>query len=344
MGIKAVKLYFGVIIFFLTCFLLIVSIYMFLSIGTPPSKDIYIQLVTIIFPLILLSNFALIVFWIKTQKLIAILPLISIIINLNIIPSFIGINIITKTETPNSKQLKVATYNVNYFSYKRDINLPAIAKMIQDNNVDIIAMQEFQPNHYFNINEIIGEFGFLEHNIYRINKDKIGIALFSKYPIINHYILEFEHTGNAILIADINFMGDTIRVINTHLQTTGYYSTIYGGDGNILNSFKRNFTKREEQVDQLIAIINSSSYPIIVMGDLNETPHGYAHQSLLNAKLKDAFREAGIGLGGTFFRTMNLIRIDYIMYSPEFRALKYYKVQSKLSDHKPIFSLLEYQN
>ncbi len=344
MGIKAVKLYFGVIIFLFSIVILLLSIYINYYLGTPPSQNIYIQLITIAFPILLFINLSLIIFWIINKKIFSLIPIISIIINITLLPSFTGFNLGEKKGSLNSNKLKVATYNVNYFSYKRDINLPAIAKIVKEKDVDIIAMQEFQPNHYFNINEIIGEFGFLDHNVYRINKDKIGIAIFSKYPIINHYILEFEETGNAILIADIDLKGDTIRVINTHLQTTGYYSTIYGGDGNIINSFKRNFTKREEQVDQLIALINNSSYPLIVMGDINETPHGYAHQSLLNSGLKDAFREAGNGLGGTYFRTLNLIRIDYILYSKEFRALNYSKVQSKLSDHKPIFSLLEYQN
>src|SRR5690606_36624651 len=60
------------------------------------------------------------------------------------------------------------------------------------------------------------------HTIHASSPQNMHIALFSHYPIIqSQRILFREETRNVSMWADLLIEGDTIRIFNSHLQTTG---------------------------------------------------------------------------------------------------------------------------
>jgi len=59
--------------------------------------------------------------------------------------------------------------------------------------------------------------------------------------------------------------------------------------------------------------------------------------------MKDAFVEAGSGLGGTYNGKMPSYRIDYILCNEDFEVLSYEKGNVDYSDHYPVWAELSWE-
>jgi len=344
MGVKAIKLYFRGVVLLITIASLILSISINPAYKTDPETSLWLQYASTLAPFILIFQISLIIYWLFHHKIWFLIPLVAIVINHKYLTSIVGFNF---GKTPENKALNitVCSYNVNFFNYLNDIKAPEIARLIVKNNVDILAMQEFDANSYYNVNEITGEFDFMKYNaIYANEKNSIGMAIFSKYPIIRSSKINFNNTGNCFMWADVLIGQDTVRIINNHLQTTGYYSSYSRGLAYVYKKAGENFLARAIQAKIIRSFIDFTTYPVIVCGDFNDTPQGYVYSKIKGNDLKDSFIEKGRGLGGTYRRTFSLMRIDMILFSNHFKARSYKSINSPLSDHKPIFSELEYQN
>lgn len=343
MGFKAVNLFFRVGLIGVALILLGISVLINFTYKLEPPQLIWIHYITVGAPFIVAANLTLFLMWIFKLKFRSIIPLISLILNFGFFRLIVGTNLGREGEIKGEK-IVACTYNVNYFSYQKEINAPSIARMMSEKGVTLFALQEFEPNMYYNLNEIIGELDFLPYNTINIQEGNIGMAIFSKYPIVQSHRIGFENSNNGALWADIIISGDTVRVINNHLQTTGYYSSSGHGLEYVIRKMAENFTKRAHQVSVIREFIDNTPYPVIVMGDFNDTPKSYAYSKIKGDDLYDTFHKARPQLGGTYLWTFGLVRIDFIMHSKEFRTISYKMISSPLSDHKPIFSVLEYRN
>lgn len=344
MGVKAIKLYFRGIVLLVTIAGLAISILITRANFIHPQENLWLQYASTLAPLLILFHITLIVYWLSHKKIWALIPLIAIIINYQQLTSIIGIRF-NNNPTKSESTISVASYNVNYFNHNKTIRAPEIAALIKNNSVEILALQEFNAISYYNLNELIGEFYFMDYRaVYGKEEGSIGMAIFSNYPIINSSKIKFDNSSNGLMWADLLIDGDTVRVINTHLQTTGFYSSYNKGVKYIYRKAGENFILRATQAKTVRSFIDSTPYPIIVCGDFNDTPNGYVYNTIKGKDLQDSFIKKGVGLGGTYRRTLNLLRIDLILVSNHFKVKSHRVINSKLSDHKPIFSELEYQN
>ena len=78
-----------------------------------------------------------------------------------------------------------------------------------------------------------------------------------------------------------------------------------------------------------------SPHPLLVVGDLNDTPHTYVY-SVISKGLQDAFVQKGRGLGITYAGRIPALRIDYIFVQAPFSVLNYRSERKGFSDHKAI--------
>jgi hypothetical protein len=146
---------------------------------------------------------------------------------------------------------------------------------------------------------------------------------------------------------------DTVRVFNMHLYSnkldkndhtfyndliSGKESTDYKKDVSkilgIFDKIRSSAKIRNEQISFLLKGISQTHYPVILSGDMNETPISYSYNQL-KKDLKDVFLEFGTGIGSTYNGIFPAYRIDYIFYK-KLTPIYFNTLEVKYSDHFPI--------
>jgi endonuclease/exonuclease/phosphatase family metal-dependent hydrolase len=344
MGLKAVKLYFRSIVCAISLIILTLSVAASFASETEPEKALVLQFLCLLIPIVVIINISLLIWWAARKKIWLLVPLAGLFFNYKFIIVLIGFHTGSSFKQSDNS-IVIATYNVNYFFYKEDSNLASIAKIVENYTTDILCLQEVQPHPLFSLDEIIYEFKSLPYSFIHIgDHNEIGMALFSKFPIIRAQKIKFSDSGNGFIWADIIFKGDTIRVFNNHLQTTSLSRARGKSTETIIKISGDNYIKRAQQARIVRSFIDTTLHPVILCGDFNDTPQSFVYSTVKGEDLTDGFRTKGVGFGGTYRNTLGLVRIDYIMHSEHFRTTFYKSDPSKLSDHRAIFSVLEYQN
>jgi endonuclease/exonuclease/phosphatase (EEP) superfamily protein YafD len=330
----------------------------------------FFSYLVIIFPIIVFINILYIIFWAVFLKLYFLISLISIIIGYSIINKYIQIPLSKEKKQKvftipqnDSNKIKIMSYNVHLFDLNNS-TLPDpnhnIISFIKSEKPDILCIQEFYSTKYKNYELLFKKecpelkYSFFHTLNHKKNKNKkYGIAIYSRYKIINKETIPFENTSNMSIFVDILFNNDTIRIFNNHLQSLRLQKNNY----NFLRNFGQNNQEVEEefkdislryktaakirtqQVEKVTELISKTKHPIIVCGDFNDTPLSYTYRRMKN-NLSDAFTEAGFGLGNSYHVNIPLFRIDYIFYSSHFTAYHFRTPKIILSDHRPVICFL----
>lgn len=262
-----------------------------------------------------------------------------------------------------SNSFRLMSYNVRLFDRfnwnKENNTRTEIISLISENQPDILCIQEYYGGKS-NEKELFLELKKSGTN-YRIhsknyfaqkkNKRNYGVATITSFPILNEGTIVLENSRDALAIfTDLLIENDTVRVYNIHLQ-----SILLGREGyRVLNELidnqeiekvedgklmfsrlKSGFLKRAVQAEKIAAHIAACNYSIILAGDFNDVPTSFAVQQL-KCNLKDAFSEAGNGLGATYV-PVPFFRIDNILVDRNFEVISYKTHNEKaLSDHYAI--------
>ena len=104
----------------------------------------------------------------------------------------------------------------------------------------------------------------------------------------------------------------------------------------LIDGLHENFRKRAVQADLLKQLIAASPYPTLVCGDFNSLPSSYVYHTVKGDKLQDGFQTSGHGYMYTFKYFKHLLRIDYILHSPELNSTDYFSPDLNYSDHNPV--------
>jgi endonuclease/exonuclease/phosphatase family metal-dependent hydrolase len=329
-----------------------------------PEKIWFLAFFGLSYPLILAINLFFVILWLLMRKKYIWIPLIAILIGFNQILSIIEIR--SNEGPPVSGSLKVLSYNIHGEAeyYKKPAtngNLTAILDFVSEQKPDILCFQEFYSDTkdstevFKRIAEKINMKYYFSRNYYQYkHRHKIdALVIFSKYPIFRTGFYADDHFNTNAIFVDITVDDEVIRVYNIHLESFRFgqddytfYSNlkeaetdktpIKAGAMKIIMKLRRAYELRAKQVDNLSSTMQTSPYPLIVCGDLNDTPSSYTYQ-VLSRGLKDSFKKAGNGLiGNTFRGNLPSFRIDYILFDKKFEADHYSKSDISLSDHYPI--------
>jgi endonuclease/exonuclease/phosphatase family metal-dependent hydrolase len=283
--------------------------------------------------------------FVQKQKMIATVGFIWILLTFPLLKRIVGIGNGEPKFNPVSS-LKVLSFNGESFS-QNDENDNDLGNL----QADIACFQEYSPNP-----TIEAQYAHNILNLKTFAKNKqIGLALFSKYPILKQYGKVWDRKNqpniNGFLCADIIYNHDTVRVVNVHLWSMGVRINLamdalkkghlitFGKE--IYDSFRRlkeGFEKRDEQIKEVESYVSGSQYPVIICGDFNETPFGYSYGKL-KLSFKNAFEEAGQGMGFTLNRQPYYARIDQQFYSSDWQVQSC-KIMSgvNFSDHFPVLA------
>jgi endonuclease/exonuclease/phosphatase family metal-dependent hydrolase len=329
-----------------------------------PAKVWVLAFFGLAYPLILGVNLLFVILWLLLFKKYIWIPLISILIGFSHVLSLIQIR--SNEADPVSGSLKILSFNIHgesehWKNPSQTGNLSDILNFLINQQPDILCLQEFYSNTKDSIkvleqiSEKINMKYFYFKNYYNSKKmQKIdAIVIFSKFPILRSGFYRNDNKNTYSIYSDISIDDEIIRVYNVHLESFHFgqedytfYSNLTEGESpetpmkegtkKIIMKLRKAYELRAKQADNLGLSIKSSPYPVLVCGDLNDTPSSYSYQ-VLTTGLKDSFKKAGNGIiGNTFGGNFPSFRIDYLLFDEKFEAYNYEKYKIYLSDHYPI--------
>ncbi len=259
------------------------------------------------------------------------------------------------TESEEGDSLSLMSYNVQGFGrYQSDSLVGKYLELLKKEQPDVLCLQEFYAREKASQNNLskvkaAGDFSSNYCNTagYKGKGQFFGLVIFSKYHIVNKGYIYFKgEQANGCIYVDLVNQQDTIRVYNGHLQSTHLFkdnrmdlpkedNAIFNNFGKKLKRLQRGFIKRATQSRRIVKSIKASPYPVILCGDMNDTPLSYAYEKL-TIDLNDAFLRCGSGFGATYAERFRFLRIDYILHDENFSPSKFQILEKPWSDHYPI--------
>ncbi len=258
----------------------------------------------------------------------------------------------------------VATFNAKAFGVMEnkqglEAEMDSLTQWINSKGAHIVCLQESHFSEKCTFGDFkdglsrLGYGFFVNSTTSRADSQTgAGFAILSTYPIVRHGISDADSTHIHAVWADVKVGRDTLRVFNTHLQSTGItkedsnttLSTNIiddekGGDKlvEIVRKMNRNYRLRAAEASHISDQIDGSKYPVVVCGDFNDTPMSYTYRKMRAGRLDDAFVECGRGVEYTYKGLYNIFRIDYILPDEEFFTVKSYdSYDLSTSDHKAL--------
>ena len=228
----------------------------------------------------------------------------------------------------NGFPVKMMTYNLhNGFNTGGDLDMEALALVIEENDPDIIALQEISRGWL-----ISGRVDMLEWLSQRLNMPYVsgptegklwGSAILSRFPVVDSTNYElpprnlFLRRGYLVTKIDIG-NGERLTVIATHLHHISEDSEI-----------------RQQQVPVILETWGNARMTIIT-GDLNAEPDSPEIQMFRDAGFIDVMSGSIPPEGYTYHSADLYQRIDYIWITPDLKSENAKVFQSTASDHLPV--------
>lgn len=341
----------------------------YISTHISPNSIPYISFLGLMYPIFLILIICFSIVWLIFKRKYLIFNFIVFVLGWNHFTDFYAFN--NSIVVHSANDVKVLSYNVrifDYYSVKTRLNTrDNIFEFLQSENADVYCFQEFfhqenSPNFKTKdtLIDLLQTKYYHERYTHEMTGKKFfGVVTFSKYPVIHKGGIKFDNDDNNYCIyTDIIKNKDTIRVFNAHLGSIRLKQkdyAVFGDDENSANykvdTVQQNiigrlilaFEKRAIQIEQVMAEVKQSPYPVILCGDFNDTPVSYCYRQVTR-ELEDVFIESGNGIGTTYIGKIPSNRIDYIFHSTELKGTEFVVHDVNYSDHKPISCYIGNEN
>lgn len=326
------------------------------SVYVPPSWCGYVGIFGLAFPFFLGGTLCMLAAGILFSPRQAWIPLVGMALSFGSIRTYVPFNL--TSEAPRGS-IKVMTYNVmgwgNASNYEDDRN--RTMRYVAQERPDIFCYQEGYAARDIYDRYIVPE--IREHCPYldtlRIGENVLGC--FSRFPIVGKEHLCGSATNGAVAFKLLSERGDTLLVVNCHLESMhlsrsereGYSRLVHRGKEAERDTLSRQLaakiafhTKlRGHQADTVAAYVKRhAGWPVIVCGDFNDSPISYARYTV-GRGLTDAFRASGNGMGRSFNRDAIVVRIDHMFCSSHWKPYGCRVDQTAdYSDHYPLITYL----
>ena len=230
--------------------------------------------------------------------------------------------------------VRVMTYNLNSgFNTKGKLNIGRIARVIENNNPDIVALQEVSRGWVTN-----GRLDMLAWLSQRLHMPYVfgptadpfwGNAILSRYPIMAYSNEELPPSelpmkcGFIVALIDIG-KNEHLKVITTELDDT-----------------IKDIEIREDQSEAIVNFMDGiDQNHIVLLGDLKAQPTDPEIRILRQGRLIDAASTISSQAAYTFASDNPYQRIDYILTSYDLRTIDVQMPLSTASDHLPVVALI----
>ena len=309
----------------------------------PPLSFPLLSVLSLGVPLLILCNFLFMLFWAIRFKRQFLLSFIILLAGYSYVNAWFQIG--NKTiESENN--LSVMSYNVrmfNAYKWADDPHIPRkISSIVVEKDPDILVTQE----HYIMESGVFKNYPY-DHIKLKDKGSEFGMAIFSKYPIINRQSLDFPEDGNNnTIFVDIVKEKDTLRIFNVHFQSLnikpGLQDIKDADSKQLIGRIGYGFGLQQRQAEILKEAVENSPYRTLVLGDFNNTAFSYIYQFIKGDRFQDAFLKAGSGFGKTFDLNYFPLRIDFLFIDQSINVNSFEVFKVDYSDHYPIMARLEW--
>lgn len=333
-------------LFFLNSLFAVVLLFSYLLPYIPPSSFALLSVFSLAVPLFIFINIFFLIYWIIRLKRQMLLSLIVLLIGFNHLTSIYEFSP-SKEINESDPNISIISYNVrqfNQYEWTDQPDIPGkIASFITKQDPDIISIQE-----YFS-----GEFTLADAFSYKYidlkeKHSEFGLAILSKFPIINKGTLDFStKSNNNAIYADIVAQGDTLRVVNVHLQSFDVKPQLdkleKEQSKKVFLGMGRTFVIQEQQMERVMDLVENSPYPVTLMGDFNNTAYSYIYKEVMSLGFQDSYKVKGNGFGRTYDFDYFPLRIDYILTHKELEILSCRIFDIHYSDHLPTETIVKWR-
>ena len=275
------------------------------------------------------------------------------------------------TVTDEGEEIAVDTLRV--FSFSTNImgqthlsrikeHIPVI-DIVRKSGADIVCLQEYSftlKSGGHTEQELRGElkdlypyYDFMPND----QRKALGIAVFSKHPIRKAIRIDKRKKGYfSAMYYQLDVRGRTMGLVNMHLRSNMidpkdrilYDEMIEKFEPDSLDRIRTGMMRALAQayrlrsaesamLRQVLLDQHPDDMPLLICGDMNDTPISYCYQSLRQVGLYDTWQETGVGPGITYRAHHFWFRIDHLLHSKHFRALhSRVRKDVKISDHYPV--------
>lgn len=313
-----------------------------------------------VFPIMVVINLVFIFIWAFLAWRRMWITVVALIVSYPAIRVFLPLHL---TEDPPEGCLKVLTYNVCGYTGNKDYDgeLDSICDYIVRQDADIVCVQEDNNSKTDPVErwQELYSYNDTMHTNPPTSSLISAIGFHSRFPILKRERIDYESKSNASVAYFLLINGDTVIVINNHLESTHlspddrrlYKDMLRGEMGrqeveqetrHLINKLADAMAIRARQADAVHEYIETHrQWPIIVCGDFNDTPISYTRRTIAQGLL-DCFVETGSGLGLSYNQKGFNFRIDHILCSEHYVPFAC-QVDSKMeaSDHYPVFCWLK---
>ena len=304
-----------------------------------------LSLLTLLFPIFLIADLCFIILWLLFRSRLVLVPIASVLLVAGYVLDYCPLHFLAGSSEAADSTLTIISFNVGYM--KNDEQREELIRFINTSDADIVCLQELSKTFIKTHQEWIDSTGYQ----YLQSGSE---AVLSRYPFLSDTIhISYPTRSNHSMACWIDCLGDSVLVINNHLESNKlspeekdeYSSAIKDPNSEALKSSSRLLVGklseatayRGAQTDSIRALAErNTGHPVILCGDLNETPISYTYQQLARS-LTSAYRQAGCGPGFTYSQRSFPVRIDHLFFSREWECTSC-RVDRTVtsSDHYPL--------
>ena len=245
---------------------------------------------------------------------------------------------------PEGPGFRLLTYNV--LGTKNDAR--GLVELARAEQPDVIVLQELTTSFAEDLQRQLGD-----SYPYRATTDlgptNDGGGVLSRVPIIESKPFRISDDGNAFQRLRLRINDRTVTLFNVHTESPQLRTRNPPG---LIPPIVRGFGSpdRDAELDWLIHETAGLLEPYILAGDFNLAAGSRPYRHF-PARWHDAFAERGQGFGHTFPTRYSLwsgrirvtapvVRIDYILTSPDLSASRAWVPWADGSDHLPVMAEL----
>lgn len=309
----------------------------------------WLSLLALAYPFLLLLNGGFAIGWFLRGKSYALLSILVLLLGWSFHRSYFKLFSLPVTSRNCEESIRCTSYNVRGLSLVKvakggghEMKIDTLYKALSKKNElpDILSIQELSKG-----DAISNRFGLK----YKYHAPNSTLWLFSRYPLGKTGYLQGTEKNPSALWADVKTPQGVLRVYNIHLASNRVTNTAeelisdidkpsrksWQNVKFILSRYLRTTQQRSEEAKELQTHMETSPYPVMITGDMNDTPLSNTYH-ILSENLQDAFRKRGSGLSTTYRSHLPLLRIDYILGSEEIQFISYDTHLFPFSDHYPV--------